>query len=110
MDLWPVFLVLTTIAPSCALWLSPVRVPNQDGQKNSAFRNLHIQMYLGTTKTITLLISFELLYAFEGDKGSSASCVNWPPAFNCLYTWKELISLTNFLSEVAEKVWTNQQQ
>lgn len=87
-----------------------MHVPDQDGQKNSAFQNLHLQVYLGTVKTITLLISFELLYAFEGDKGSSESCVIWTPAFNCLYTWKALISLTNFLSEVAEQVWTNQQQ
>lgn len=61
-------------------------------QKKSAFQNLPLEMYLGTMKTITLFISFDLLRTFEGDKGSSEGCVIWIPAFNCLYTWKELIS------------------
>lgn len=93
MNLWPVLLWLATIPPSCPPWLSPVLVPWSGWSENPAFQNVPLEMYLGTMKTITLVVSFDLFHIFEGDKGSSEGCVIWTPAFISLYTWKELISL-----------------
>lgn len=65
------FAVISHVPPRYAFWLSAMHVLCQDGpkkKKKSVFLNLPFEIYLGTMKTIILLISFDLLHIFDGKK------------------------------------------